>query len=671
MSGILTRLFERRFWPGSEAAGMVWRDIFNLRVDDSGVVVTPHSSLQTAAVYACIRILAETVASLPLPIYQRLPDGGKRRAVDHPLYTILHDQPNGEMSSFEFREVLMAHLLLWGNAYAEIERTQGGRVAGLWPLRPDRMQVVRVDGDLGYAYRQNEKEAPVGLAAANVLHLRGLGGDGIVGYSPIELMRRPIGLAMATEKFGSKFYSNSARPGLILTHPGVLGDEAYNNLLSSWETRHQGLDNAHRIAILEEGMSVEQVGIPPQDAQYLETRKFQVTEIARMYRVPPHMLADLERATFSNIEHQSLEFVMHSVRPWLVRWEQGMQRQLLMGDQRYFAEFLVDGLLRGDIASRYQAYATGRQNGWLSANDVRRLENMNPIDGGDTYLVPLNMVPADMVGSLRSADVEQLDRPALLAIAPEIESRATAEERQRGSALSRQRLQKAQMKIFTDAAGRVLRREANDVANAARRLLGRRSLAEFDQWLREFYADFELTLREMWQPAAMAYAEMIINEAVRELGLDEIDEDRVRRFVFGYVNAFASRHVIRSEDQIRAILAAGGDDMAGEIEAITESWRSPEKAATIALEESVRQNNAVAVTVYGIAGVVALRWISLGDSCPYCRNLNGRQVGISEWFLAAGESFDPDGAERPLQPNRNIGHPPAHQGCDCMVVAGI
>ena len=361
----------------------------------AGVTVTEQSALRSAAVYACVRVLAESVASLPLITYQRTAIG-KQRAVNHALYPLLHDMPNSEMTSFEFREALMGHVLLWGNAYAEIELNNRGDVMALWPLRPDRMQVARNDaGDLVYRYQMPDNSYTV-FPQSLIFHLRGLSSNGIVGYSPIQMARNAIGLSLATEEFGARFFSNGARPGAVLQHPGQLGDKAYERLKSGWADQHQGLSNAQRMAILEEGMKIETIGVPPNDAQFLETRKFQTEEIARIFRVPLHKIGDLEHATFSNIEQQELGFVVDSLRSWLVRIEQAITRDLIGPLERrtIFAEFLIDGMLRGDQASRYTAYATGRQWGWLSVNDVRRLENMNEIESGDVYLEPLNMKEA-------------------------------------------------------------------------------------------------------------------------------------------------------------------------------------------------------------------------------------------------------------------------------------
>ncbi len=361
----------------------------------SGITITEQTALRSAAVYACVRVLAESVASLPLITYQRTPIG-KQRAVNHALYPLLHDMPNSEMTSFEFREAMMGHVLLWGNAYAEIELNNRGDVMALWPLRPDRMQVARnAAGDLVYRYQMPDNSYTV-FPQSLIFHLRGLSSNGIVGYSPIQMARNAIGLSLATEEFGSRFFSNGARPGAVLQHPGNLGDKAYERLKTSWSEQHQGLSNAQRVAILEEGMKIESIGVPPNDAQFLETRKFQLEEIARIFRVPLHKVGDLEHATFSNIEQQELGFVVDSLRSWLVRIEQAITRDLIGPLERrsIFVEFLIDGMLRGDQQSRYTAYATGRQWGWLSVNDIRRLENMNEIEEGDVYLEPLNMKEA-------------------------------------------------------------------------------------------------------------------------------------------------------------------------------------------------------------------------------------------------------------------------------------
>ena len=383
----------------------------------SGKTVNEVSAMQNAAVYACVRILAESIASLPLHVYEYR-NGGKERAPNHALFYLLHDAPNTEMTSFVFRETLMAHLLLWGNAYAQIIRDGAGRVACLYPLLPSKMTVERGDDNrLWYNYTAGNDANPnlpptqVKFRREDILHIVGLGFDGLIGYSPIAMAKNAIGLSIACESFGNNFFANGARPSGILKTPTLIKDP--EKLRESWQSMYGG-ENAGKVAILEEGMTYESISIPPEDAQFLETRKFQIAEIARIFRVPPHLIGDLDRATFSNIENQSLEFVKYTLNPWVVRWEQALCKSLLSPSEkiRYFIKFNVDGLMRGDYQSRMQGYATARQNGWLSANDIRELEDLNPIsdaDGGNLYLINGNMTKLNDAGIYGKAGGETND----------------------------------------------------------------------------------------------------------------------------------------------------------------------------------------------------------------------------------------------------------------------
>ena len=386
----------------------------------SGKPVNERTAMQTTAVYACVRILAETLASLPLHVYAYKDDGGKELVHDHPLYWLLHDEPNPEMTSFVFRETLMSHLLIWGNAYAQIVRDGAGRVLGLYPLLPNMMDVDRdAKGNLVYTYSRQSDENPnfktmgdITLRSDEVLHIPGLGFDGLIGYSPIAMAKNAVGMTLACEEYGASFFANGANPGGVLEHPGVLKDPS--KVRESWNTVYKGVSNAHKVAVLEEGMKYHQIGIPPEEAQFLETRKFQINEIARLYRIPPHMVGDLEKSSFSNIEQQSLEFVKYTLDPWVIRWEQALQKALLLPGEKgkYFIKLNVDGLLRGDYASRMNGYATGRQNGWFSTNDIREMENMNPIpeeEGGNLYLINGGMCKLADAGIFAGTGQEQAE----------------------------------------------------------------------------------------------------------------------------------------------------------------------------------------------------------------------------------------------------------------------
>ena len=373
----------------------------------AGKAVTERSAMQMTAVYSCVRILAEAVAGLPLHFYKYEDDGSKKKAIDSNLYHLLHDEPNPEMSSFVFRETLMTHLLLWGNAYAQIIRNGKGEIVALYPLMPNKMTVDRDEnGILYYSYQRSQEEGKeagtVILRTKDVLHIPGLGFDGLVGYSPIAMAKNAIGLAIATEEYGAKFFANGAAPSGVLEHPGTIKDPA--RLRENWNSTFGGSVNSGKVAVLEEGMKYTPISISPEQAQFLETRKFQINEIARIFRVPPHMVGDLEKSSFSNIEQQSLEFVKYTLDPWIIRWEQSLNRTLLNQEEKktYFFKFNVEGLLRGDYQSRMQGYATARQNGWMSANDIRELENLDKIsteDGGDLYLINGNMLPLKDAGA--------------------------------------------------------------------------------------------------------------------------------------------------------------------------------------------------------------------------------------------------------------------------------
>lgn len=402
--GILTRLIAQRERRSQELTFSLKDpaliDVMGGRPTSTGLRVSEDTALNCAAFYAGVRVLSETFASLPSITYRRLPSGGKERAFNHFLYPLLHDLPNPEITSFEMRETMMAHAVTWGNAYAEIVYNGGGKAVEMWPLTPNRVTPKRLrTGDLVYLVDPVDQAEPRLLERWQVHHVRGLSFNGIKGYNPVNLMRESIGLTLAQEEYAARFFGNDASPGGVLEHPQALSDTAYNRLKAWWAERAEGLSRKHRFAILEDGMKWHQVGVEPEKAQVLQSRKFQVAEIARMLRLPPHMIGDLEKATFSNIEEQAIEFVVYSMLPWVRRWEQAQFRDLIPREDRgtIFTEFLIEGLLRGKVKERYDAYAVGRNWGWLSADDVRELENMNPLpDGqGKVYLSPLNMVSAE------------------------------------------------------------------------------------------------------------------------------------------------------------------------------------------------------------------------------------------------------------------------------------
>lgn len=655
----------------------------------TGKIVTPGSALYSVPVFACVTILTDTISSLPLLLYRRLPGGGKERADSHPLYRVLHDQPNGEMTSMEWRETMVGHLALWGNAYCEIERdAYTGDVVGLWPLRADSMTPVRLpDGRLGYEYRLPNGSSK-GFYANLILHMRLWGGDGITGYSPIRMARQAIALGQAAEEYGARFFGNDSRPGGVLEHPGKLTPEGAKRLKDGWEAAHKGLTNAQRVAVLEEGVKWQQVGIAPEDAQFLETRSFQTAEIARLFRIPPHLISDTERSTSwgTGIEEQNIGFVVYTVRPWVKRIEQRLMASLLtpIEQKTLFVEHLLDGLLRGDIQRRYSAYSIGRQNGWLSADDIRELENMNPLpDGqGKLYLVPMNMIPAGEMVAVSASDAGKTapsdagangagGTPARALLLPSRTIMTPGELRERNwsHAVIRRRIARSYRRLIIEAGGRVLRREEADVMRQAEKHLGKRDATEFGYWLTQFYAGHADFVKRAFLPVFLSLADAVQADAADQIGIDAGMTTELEQFVDSYAGVAGSRYSWSSLGQLRSVLSKASGDGEDPLKALQtrfDEWEEtrPDK---LAITHTVRESNAVTKEVWKGGGIKQIEWVTHGENCPFCNGLSGKIVGIEQTFAREGEDYQPAGADGALHIRSNIGHPPIHLGCDCSI----
>jgi HK97 family phage portal protein len=453
----------------------------------SGVWVNPDTALRLAAVFACVRVIAEGLAMLPIKIYRRGDNGRKTEEPGNPLYSILHDQPNPFQTAFEFVEMMTGHVLLRGNAYAYIDRADyDGRNLDLFPLHPDRIKPYLLStGRMAYEYRPISGPVKVFLQE-EIFHLRGYSTDGIIGISPVTLMREAIGQAMAAEEFASRFYSNDATPPMVFRHPEELSPTAYNRLRQSIQEQHAGLANAHKPWILEEGMEVKKVGVSPRDAQYLEGRKFSVVEIARIFRVPPHMIADLDRATFSNIEQLSIEFVKFSLMPWIARWQQAIKARLMSAKSQATLEarFYLRDLLLGDMAARGQYYAIMRNWGLMNANECRADEDLNPREdpGGEAYLEPLNMTE-EGIGNANGGGGgnPRIAPPGKKGAPPAEPDPADDQERQ---------LRAASLGLARAQAGRFLSKETKELDRLAARAENLKAFeVEVEKFYRERFAD--------------------------------------------------------------------------------------------------------------------------------------------------------------------------------------
>jgi HK97 family phage portal protein len=507
--GLLAKLERRSGSPENPSTNLAdptswfWDALRGDSKSMSGQNVNERSAMTVPVVIACVRVLAEACASIPLMVYKRLAGGGKERATDHPNYELLHDRPNPEMTSFTWRELLMTHLALRGNAFVEKERNNRGDIIGLWPVRPDIVAVSRVNGMKVFTVTVNQRPMP--MTTDEIMHIPGLGYDGLVGYSPIALARDAVGLAMAAQEHGARFFENGAEIGGVLQHPGKLSDNAAKHLRESFEAKHRGAANAHRVFIAEEGMKWEAVGLSNRDSQYLETRRFQIEEIARIYKVPLHLIQSLDHATNNNIEQQSIDFVTHTLRPWLVLFEQIMNWELFDEKDRgeFFCEFNVDGLLRGDSQARGEYYTKLFGVGALSVNDIRDKENLNPVEGGDKRFVPLNMVTLDKAGDptvLKSGDIPTPTDPNPPKGAPPTPPPA---DQPAARALV------AFEPMVRDVLDRALQRERSAAIRAAKKGAG-----SFRSWIVEYETDQASYLTRALTPVARGALAML---ATREL----------------------------------------------------------------------------------------------------------------------------------------------------------
>lgn len=629
----------------------------------AGPAVNEDNAMRNGAVYACIRIISESIASLPLVLYRQT-GRNKERATDHTLYPVLHDLANPLITAMEWRELTIAHALLRGNAWSQKTLDFRGQTTELWPLNPAMMEGYERRGNQLYWLYRNPDHELQALNSQIIHHVKGLG-DGFMGVSPIkQAARQAIGLSLAAEEYGARFYSNGARPGLLLRHPGKLSPGAYERLRTSFANEHQGLSNAHKTKILEEGMDVTTIGIPNNEAQFLETRKFQVTEIARIFRVPPHMLADLDRATFSNIEHQSLEFVMHTLRPWLVRHEQAIYRDLLSPADRQtiFAKYIVEGLLRGDMASRYAAYTSAITAGHMTRNEARELEDRNPLEGLDEPLLPLNMVEANA------------PLPAPVAAPPaaaQRQLRVVDTQRELRASVDRRALMNRTVRLFEDAAARVVTRESTAIRKAAKARLGKRDAESFQSWLETFYKQLRTWFPDYFRAIMLTYAESIMASVASELGGEPAPlDDSLREWVEGYLANYTEVYAVGGEKQLRALLAEAEDDEAAAtaIDDRMDGWEET-KAGKEGFEQAFEAGNALAIYGYVVAGVSILVWRARGESCPLCRKLDGKRIKVGGAFFDEGDEHTAEGVD-PLPIVRKIKHGPLHSGCDCTITAG-
>lgn len=628
----------------------------------AGRRVTEDTAIQVTAVFACVRLLSQVLASLPLHTYRRT-EGGKEKAQDHPLYFVLHSLWNKECTSYQGRLIMMINLLLTGHAFAEIVRNRAGDIIELWPIPSHRVSIRRNKkrNEVFYeVYLPDGGTKP--LYREQVLHIPWLGMENFASFKPIALAREAIGLSLAAEEFGARFFSGGANASGIAEYPGKMSDEAYERYKKTFGDKYVGLGKSHRVMFLEEGLKFHKLTINPNEAQALETRQHQVIEICRFYGVPPHLVMDLERATFSNIEHQDLSFVKYSLQPYLVSWEQEFTRQLYTSIDRrqYFSEFSVEGLLRGDSKARAEFYKSMFDIGVYSQNDIRAKENENPFGGGDKHYVPLNMVAIED-GTPPGEPPAKDDR--------QVEQRAKDKAKTR---LAKAKLTAARRheRLFKDAAERIVKREKSQVLDKAKKTLTERGQADFLAWLEDYYREAPEWMKRALKPALLTYTETIQALAAEEVGADAGMTPELERWMDGYLDIWARNYTQSSLGQLQALIRKANEealDALAEIEARLDEWEE-KRPGKVAGNEAIEAAGVISKFVYAAIGIRYLRWVNTGsDVCPYCKELDGRRVGIDQAFVAKNDRLDSEDGQMEIR--KPALTPPLHQGCACMIVA--
>lgn len=658
--GLLSSVLERRASledPRTPFSALL--DAWGLTDTAAGAQVSERNALNLSAFYCGVRVLTDTVAQTPLILYRRLEPEGKERAINHPVYIALHDQPNPFMSPFGFKETLQGHLAVWGNAYAEIDRTR--RRVFLWPLLPDRTRPILING-AKWLETDLQDGSTVQIPPGDYLHIPGFGFDGLKGKSAIGFARESLGLTKAAEEFGARFFGNGSTLSGVLSHPGKLGDKASKNLKRSWDSMHQGLKESHRVAVLEEGVTWQSIGVPPEDAQFLGTRKFQVTEIARWLKVQPHKIMDMERSTFSNIEQQNIEFHQDTAGPWFVRWEQGVTSATLSPLERrtLFAEFMADAILRGDSTARGEFYTKQMRVGAMTPNEVRAFENRNPMEGGDQLYIAADMIPLAQAGQDRSTaqrgDVE-FGPVKLQPVRYGVQYRA----------LDREGLRDANRGTLEDAARRLLQFEIQRARRAVKAAFRERDRKDFDDWITSFYEDHPATVQQRFQPALLAYAKTVVTGIAAErdqtIAVEEID-----RLATDYAEKLGIRWTAESSKQLRALLSE--DDPEAALNARLDQWEE-KRADKVGRRESMKAGEFFHRSAWVLAGVEVFRWSTVGEGCPLCDSMDGQVVRAEKPFLFEGQGVNVLDEHTPnLTPGTTVRHPPLHDGCDCQVVPG-
>lgn len=678
----------------SGEGGVTLSQLFGAQETATGKRVTGDAALRHTAVWRAINFIAGHIASLPKGLFQGRSDGrGRDPVTQHPANEVVKRRANPQMAAVGFFEALQGHMLTRGNAYAEIARNGNNQASELWPLPPDKTKLVFEGGEAFYRARINGSTKL--LPFDKVLHVPGFGFDGRRGFSPVTKAREAISRGLSMEEYASRFFSGAPIQSGILKVPESMTDEARKRLKRGAEGTTTGLSNAHRIWVLDAGIDWESIGFNNEDSQFLESFKANVLDISRIYGVPPHKLAEMSNATFSNISEQNIEVVQDTLTPWVTRWEDWLDFKLLTEQERrkgLFFKFNLNGLLRGNPQERAEMFRTRFNTASITPNQIRELEDENPLEeGGDEAFVKMDMVPLSRAGEMSAAErallrvVEDGEPDAIRAVAElrakELDHKKAEPEKESRSAQARRRLVNTFRPLFGEAAGRMVRAETQNLRSELASTLAEEGVEGWIEFLETYYREEHPSVidRTGLPEVFRTYALEVAPVAADEADLEEPPESDVEGFVEGeggYLPSFKARYSRSSRTQLQALARETDDgEVQEETEARLEKWEegtdeSRSRAERVADREVNRLGNATAKTVFVAAGIAALRWSTVGNNCPMCNALNGTVVGVRDSFVGEGEEFVGEDGETSITPDFSVGHPPLHQGCDCLVLPG-
>lgn len=632
----------------------------------AGVHVSNHKALGITAFWAGVRIISQTIAGLPIGAFERL-DSGSRPAREHNVHRLLHVRPNPHMTPYTLKELRTAHMITWGNSYCEIEYDRANRPIALWPLLPDRTDVEIVNGKK--MYWTMVKGAKVWLASDRILHVPGLGYDGLKGYNVVHMHRNSLGLTMAADEYGARFFGNSGRPSGILTHPGKPEPPEREQYRQEWGQVHDGLTRSQRTAVLWGGMDWKPISIPPDEAQFLETRGMQIEEVSRILNINPILLQHFQKATTwgTGVGQFLTAYAKFTIAPWLVRDEDSFNYDLFSEAERgrMYVKYNLNALLRGDAKEQAEVLEIKHRNGIINADEWRELDEDNPLpDGqGEVYFVPLNWIPRD-----QAMQAPELPPPAPGAAGAR-NQRTGQEAREQRSLKMRERLRQAHMAAFLDGARRFVRRDVQGAQRAIKQAFesGADPVVALNRWIEEFYPGQQRTIMQTMLPLVSALASAVAAEAADEVGAEPED---IATFAQEYTENLASREAGSSRGQLLALIQEESpEEMQAALTTRTEEW-SITRAGKVAENEVVRVANGAARFAYAAAGVSFLVWRANARACPLCQSMDGRRAGVRGSFLSPGDTVSPGGDTAPLTADRNISAPPLHGGCGCSISPG-